>query len=67
MSAIIKLARALGLTVIAEGVETEAQRMHLAAAGCDDVQGFLYGKPSTAAAIERLLLMNVDERLEVVC
>ena len=45
VSAIVRLARALRLDVIAEGVETEAQRLRLAAAGCGDVQGFLFGRP----------------------
>ena len=40
--AIIQMSRALGLRVIAEGVETEAQRAFLLEAGCDQFQGFLY-------------------------
>ena len=55
VSAIVRLARALRLDVIAEGVETEMQRIRLAAAGCDDIQGFLFGKPMPVQAIRRLL------------
>jgi EAL domain-containing protein (putative c-di-GMP-specific phosphodiesterase class I) len=55
VSAIVRLARALRLDVIAEGVETEVQRVCLAAAGCDDIQGYLFGKPMPAHAIRRLL------------
>lgn len=42
--AIIEMSRALGLRVIAEGVETEAQRSFLLDAGCDQFQGFLYAQ-----------------------
>jgi len=55
VSAIVKLARALGLSVIAEGVETEIQRVRLTAAGCSEVQGFLFGKPAPAMTITALL------------
>ena len=42
---IISLARNLGLTVIAEGVETEAQRAFLEEHGCVIYQGYLFGRP----------------------
>ena len=42
VNAIIQMGRALHLQVIAEGVETEAQRDFLSRAGCDEFQGFLY-------------------------
>lgn len=53
--AIIAMARSLAKTVVAEGVETEAQAAHLRAAGCEQLQGFLYGAPMDAAAFGKLL------------
>jgi diguanylate cyclase (GGDEF)-like protein/PAS domain S-box-containing protein len=53
--AIIAMAHKLGLSVVAEGVETEAQQDILADAGCDFAQGFLYAKPASAAEFERNL------------
>jgi len=43
--AIIKLAHALGLKVVAEGVETQAQRAKLVEFECDELQGYLLGRP----------------------
>lgn len=44
-NATIAMAHALGLRVIGEGVETEAQRVYLADLGCDIMQGYLFSKP----------------------
>ena len=43
--AIIVMAHKLGLNVVGEGIETEAQRERLAAAGCNYGQGFLFSTP----------------------
>jgi diguanylate cyclase (GGDEF)-like protein/PAS domain S-box-containing protein len=51
---IIGMADSLGLEVIAEGVETEAQRMFLEQRGCPNCQGDLFGKPVSLAEFERL-------------
>lgn len=50
--AIIVMAHALGMKVIAEGIETENQRALLAAAGCDYGQGYLFSRPVPAADFE---------------
>lgn len=45
VTSIVGLGRSLDVTITAEGVETEEQAILLRAAGCDLVQGYLYGKP----------------------
>jgi diguanylate cyclase (GGDEF)-like protein len=55
VKAMIGVAQGLGLTVVAEGVETQAQRATLIAAGCLFMQGFLFAHPLPAAEIETLL------------
>ena len=49
---IVSLGTELGLTVIAEGVETVAQQLALQALGCSTAQGFLYGRPAPGAAVD---------------
>ena len=51
VDAVIRLAHALGLGVVAEGVETKAQRDILLAMECDELQGFFYARPMTAPAL----------------
>ena len=48
VSSIIHLARNLGISVIAEGVETELQCQALRVAGCSNMQGYFFGRPATA-------------------
>ncbi len=51
-TAIVTLGHNLGLTVIAEGVETEDQMTFLRAAQCDEIQGYYYSRPLPADALE---------------
>jgi EAL domain-containing protein (putative c-di-GMP-specific phosphodiesterase class I)/PAS domain-containing protein len=59
VTAILQLARALGRTAVAEGVETEAQRAFLAREGCPLAQGFLLGAPAAPEVVEGLMAAPV--------
>jgi len=53
--AIIAMGRTLGVTVVAEGVETAEQQTFLSGRGCEGMQGYYFGKPSHADQFARLL------------
>ncbi|MFC4453453.1 EAL domain-containing protein [Deinococcus sonorensis] len=53
--AIVTLARQVGMQVVAEGVETEAQRAALLALGCEEAQGLLFARPEDPDAVSRRL------------
>ena len=59
VDAVVKLAHALGLKVVAEGVEGVRQQQILTELGCDELQGYLFARPMTARA---LLLWAIDDR-----
>ena len=59
VDAVVKLAHALGLKVVAEGVEGVRQQKILTDLGCDELQGYLFARPMTARA---LLLWAIDDR-----
>ncbi len=59
--AIVEMAHALDLEVIAEGVETVAQREALRHLGCDYMQGFLYSPPVTPERLEAMLPLQLLE------
>jgi diguanylate cyclase (GGDEF)-like protein len=55
IQSIVTLGHALGMKVLAEGIETDEQRVLLRLAGCDEMQGFLFGKPRPAEIVDRAL------------
>ena len=56
VAGVADIAHALGISVVAEGVETEMQREEILAVGCDFAQGYLFARPMTADSIEALLV-----------
>ncbi|HEX7440009.1 MAG TPA: bifunctional diguanylate cyclase/phosphodiesterase, partial [Caldimonas sp.] len=61
VDAVIKLAHALGLKVVAEGVENQRQQQILVDMACDELQGFLFAKPMSARALQ---LWAINDRTE---
>ncbi|WBL76871.1 EAL domain-containing protein [Bradyrhizobium xenonodulans] len=61
-TAVVRVGQGLGMTVVAEGVETEGQRKMLAELGCDVVQGFLYAPALPPVAFERWLIEHCAEQ-----
>jgi EAL domain-containing protein (putative c-di-GMP-specific phosphodiesterase class I) len=55
------MANTLGFNVIAEGVETEAQRVCLEAHGCFTYQGYLFSEPLALADFEQLVRSKLDK------
>ena len=62
---IISLSKAMGLSVIAEGVETEGQRDFLAQLGCHSFQGFLFSGPLPFKEFQILLAGLADDALRI--
>ena len=63
VAAVISLGHSLKMSVIAEGVETEAQLDYLCRAGCDEMQGYLFSRPVSAPEIESMI--RTDRRCAV--
>jgi diguanylate cyclase (GGDEF)-like protein len=55
IQSIVTLGHALGMKVLAEGVETNEQRVLLRLAGCDEMQGYLFAKACPAESIDKIL------------
>jgi diguanylate cyclase (GGDEF)-like protein/PAS domain S-box-containing protein len=64
IDAVVRLGRSFGLSVIAEGIETEMHETTLVAVGCREGQGFFYSKPIPAYKLMQLLA-NEDTRIAV--
>ena len=58
VKAIVTLGHSLNLSVVAEGVETQAQRELLTSIGCDEMQGYLYSAPRTASELLTMLPLS---------
>jgi diguanylate cyclase (GGDEF)-like protein/PAS domain S-box-containing protein len=66
-TAIIRMAKSLGLKVIAEGVENEAQLSFLRALRCDEIQGYYFSKPLTADEISAKLRTDPVQHAATIC
>jgi diguanylate cyclase (GGDEF)-like protein len=66
VQAILQMARALRLKVVAEGVETEEQRVFLRDRGCDQYQGFLFAPALDPVSFEERLRVSAQQRVETV-
>jgi len=60
VESIIGLAHAVGLTVVAEGVETPEQLAELERLGCDQAQGYLLARPQASAAVSQFLQARLE-------
>jgi diguanylate cyclase (GGDEF)-like protein len=66
VQAMVDLARAVGVEVTAEGVESAEQREFLRRVGCDELQGFLLSRPLTEMQVDRLVGSDAPAEREVV-
>lgn len=63
IQAVLSIARALGMTVTAEGVETVVQKDFLKALGCDSAQGFLFGKPGPFEGVVEIIAARAKRKV----
>ena len=62
IASIVRLAQSLGMTVTAEGVETDEQYRFLLSVGCDEIQGYYFARPMDTDSFERLLKEDGDRK-----
>jgi diguanylate cyclase (GGDEF)-like protein/PAS domain S-box-containing protein len=62
VSAVVGLAHTLGMTALAEGVETQEQMAHVVDLGCDEAQGFFFARPEPPQRLETLLAGGTRRR-----
>jgi EAL domain-containing protein (putative c-di-GMP-specific phosphodiesterase class I) len=62
VAAVVDLTRTIGMTTVAEGVETEDQLARLVEMGCPVLQGYLLARPMPAAEFTRFLLKHMARR-----
>jgi diguanylate cyclase (GGDEF)-like protein len=63
IQAVLSIARALGMTVTAEGVETVVQKDFLKALGCDSAQGFLFGRPGPFERVVEIIAARTKRKV----
>lgn len=61
VKSVVRIAKTKGIHTIAEGVETDSQADMLRALGCEQVQGYLYGKPMPAKDVEAFMRENMKQ------
>jgi diguanylate cyclase (GGDEF)-like protein/PAS domain S-box-containing protein len=66
VTSIVNVAKAFGLRVVAEGIETEEQAAFVSALGCDDGQGYRFGKPQRFESLVSLLRTSKRPKLRLV-
>ena len=62
IASIVRLAQSLGMTVTAEGVETDEQYRFLLSVGCDEIQGYYFARPMDTDSFECLLKEDGDRK-----
>ena len=63
LRAIVKLGHGLGMSVTAEGIETQRQLSLLRDIGCDLAQGYLLGRPATLSDLAAIIMRNFAQSL----